>query len=213
MLQSIARHRPSPAMTVALAALFIALGGTSYAAIKLPKNSVGSKQIKPNAITGDKVRDASLFANDFAPGQTPKGPRGDTGEQGPAGIQGPAGSDGARGRDGAPGTAVAYARILDNGTVDASQSKDIGPANVYLGGQNGTGSPGAHVYCFKNLTFTPRNIVVTPLYRQYFTYIADGRQSWFTESCPQPGSVFFVGGSLGTNPNGINTMDFFITIN
>jgi hypothetical protein len=31
---------------VALLALFVALRGTSYAAIKLPANSVGSKQLK-----------------------------------------------------------------------------------------------------------------------------------------------------------------------
>ena len=37
--------RPSPAMIVALAALFVALGGTSYAAFSLPKNSVGSAQM------------------------------------------------------------------------------------------------------------------------------------------------------------------------
>jgi hypothetical protein len=31
---------------IALLALFIALGGTSYAAISLPANSVGAKQLK-----------------------------------------------------------------------------------------------------------------------------------------------------------------------
>jgi hypothetical protein len=43
-------HRPSPAMVLALLALFIAMAGTSYAAIKLPANSVGSKQIQANAV-------------------------------------------------------------------------------------------------------------------------------------------------------------------
>jgi hypothetical protein len=33
---------------VAYIALFIALGGTSYAAINLPRNSVGSKQLRSN---------------------------------------------------------------------------------------------------------------------------------------------------------------------
>jgi hypothetical protein len=40
-----AHHRPSAAMVVACAALLVSLGGVSYAAIKLPKNSVGTKQI------------------------------------------------------------------------------------------------------------------------------------------------------------------------
>jgi hypothetical protein len=41
---------------IALAALAIALGGTSYAAIKIPANSVGSKQLKANAVTGSKIK-------------------------------------------------------------------------------------------------------------------------------------------------------------
>jgi hypothetical protein len=48
--------RPSPAMVVACIALAVALGGTSYAAITLPKNSVGPKQLKKNAVTPVKVR-------------------------------------------------------------------------------------------------------------------------------------------------------------
>ena len=41
---------PSPALIVATAALFVALGGTSYAVMKLPRNSVGSAQIKNGSI-------------------------------------------------------------------------------------------------------------------------------------------------------------------
>jgi len=47
-------------------AMFIALGGASYAAIKLPANSVGSAQIKKNAVAGAKVRDGSLTGADVA---------------------------------------------------------------------------------------------------------------------------------------------------
>jgi hypothetical protein len=42
-------------MVVSLIALFVALGGTSYAAITLPKNSVGTKQIKNDAVTASKL--------------------------------------------------------------------------------------------------------------------------------------------------------------
>jgi hypothetical protein len=48
--------RPSPALVIALVALFVALGGTGYAALKLPKNSVGTKQLKKNAVTGSKIK-------------------------------------------------------------------------------------------------------------------------------------------------------------
>src|SRR5436190_19882290 len=81
-------RRPTPSLVISILALFVALGGTGYAAIKLPKNSVGSKQIKKNAVTGAKVKDASLFANDFASGQIPKGPKGDTGTPGTPGAKG-----------------------------------------------------------------------------------------------------------------------------
>jgi hypothetical protein len=41
---------------LALLALFVALGGTSYAAVNLPVNSVGTKQLKRNAVTAKKIR-------------------------------------------------------------------------------------------------------------------------------------------------------------
>jgi hypothetical protein len=49
-------HRPSPAMVVALIALFVAMGGGAYAAFKLPKNSVGARQLKKSAVTGPKIK-------------------------------------------------------------------------------------------------------------------------------------------------------------
>jgi hypothetical protein len=55
---------PSPAMVVACTALLIALGGTSYAAIKLPRNSVGTKQLKKNAVTSPKVKNNALTGAD-----------------------------------------------------------------------------------------------------------------------------------------------------
>ena len=53
-------HVPSPAMIVACVALFVALGGTSYAAATLAANSVGTKQIKKSAVTNAKVKNATL---------------------------------------------------------------------------------------------------------------------------------------------------------
>jgi hypothetical protein len=49
-------RRPSASMCVALAALFLALAGTGYAALKLPKNSVGSKQLRRNSVTTAKIK-------------------------------------------------------------------------------------------------------------------------------------------------------------
>ena len=94
-------RRPSPAIVVAFAALLLAAGGTSYAAITLPVNSVGTKQIKKNAVTGKKVKNRSLRAVDFALGQLPRGPAGPAGAQGP---QGAAGATNVTVREGAPAT-------------------------------------------------------------------------------------------------------------
>jgi hypothetical protein len=49
-------------MVVALIALFVALGGTTYAATSLPKNSVGTKQLKKNAVTASKLRKGAVTA-------------------------------------------------------------------------------------------------------------------------------------------------------
>jgi hypothetical protein len=45
MLEALAVHRPSPAMIVALLALFVALGGSSYAALR-----IGSPQIRNDSV-------------------------------------------------------------------------------------------------------------------------------------------------------------------
>ena len=52
--------RLSYANVVATLALFIALGGSSYAALKLPRNSVGSAQIRSGAVHSSDVADGSL---------------------------------------------------------------------------------------------------------------------------------------------------------
>lgn len=58
------RTRVSPAFVVALLALVVALSGTAYAAAKLPKNSVGSKQIKTNAVKSADVKNEALTGAD-----------------------------------------------------------------------------------------------------------------------------------------------------
>jgi hypothetical protein len=88
------KKRLQPRLTyanvIATLALFLALGGgAAYAASKLEKNSVGTKQLKRSAVTGAKVKDRSLLAADFKAGQLPAG------ERGPQGVQGVSGAPGA----------------------------------------------------------------------------------------------------------------------
>jgi len=121
-------------MMVAFVALLVALAGTSYAAVQLPANSVGTKQLKKNAVTGKKVKNRSLRAADFATGQLPAGPQGPQGAQGPAGPQGPKGDKG----DPAP-TPIITVRSgpTESGTSDADC--EIGEAALGGGGTPATG--------------------------------------------------------------------------
>jgi hypothetical protein len=61
--------RPSAATVLASLALFVALGGAGYAAVTLPRSSVGTPQLRQNAVVSAKVLDGSLLARDFAPGE------------------------------------------------------------------------------------------------------------------------------------------------
>src|SRR5262245_62164498 len=68
------RLRPSPAMVVACIALLFAMTGAGYAAIKLPKNSVGAKQLKANAVTSPKVNNNAITGADVKEGTLAKVP-------------------------------------------------------------------------------------------------------------------------------------------
>jgi hypothetical protein len=102
------------ANVVATLALFIALGGVSYAAVQLPANSVGSAQIKTGAVSTLKLSpkvQAQLKAG---------------GPVGPAGPQGVEGLDGARGATGATGAAGQDGADGENGATGPT-----GPSDVY----------------------------------------------------------------------------------
>lgn len=93
--------RPSPAMLVAVAALFVALGGTATAALVITgKNvrngSLSGADIKNGTIKGGDVKNNSLSSADI------KGR-----------LQGPA------------GTAKAFAHVLAGGQMDGFRSKNI----------------------------------------------------------------------------------------
>jgi hypothetical protein len=93
----------SPALVVACAALLVGLAGTGYAALRLPRNSVTTVQVK----------DFSLLARDFKRGQLTAGP------QGPAGPAGPAGP-GAKWALVGPGGAI----IAQSGGISARHTGD-----------------------------------------------------------------------------------------
>jgi hypothetical protein len=95
-LTRITRHL-SFANAIAALALFVALGGASYAAVNLPANSVGAKQIKTRAVSLRKISPAARSAL--------RGQNGDPGPQGAKGDPGPQGAKGDKGDPGLPGPA------------------------------------------------------------------------------------------------------------
>jgi hypothetical protein len=72
-------------------ALFIALGGPSYASSLLPRNSVGPAQLRSSSVGSSEIKNGAVHLTDIAP-TTQKSLRGATGPQGPTG---PAGAPGA----------------------------------------------------------------------------------------------------------------------
>jgi hypothetical protein len=74
-MRTSASRRSTAALVLAALALVMATIGTGYAAFKLPKNSVGGKQLKKNSVTaakikknavnGAKVKDHSLTGKDL----------------------------------------------------------------------------------------------------------------------------------------------------
>lgn len=54
-IASLLRHRPSPAIVISSAALFLSLGGVGYAATQLPHNSVGGWQLRNQSVSYKKI--------------------------------------------------------------------------------------------------------------------------------------------------------------
>ena len=92
-------QRLTYANVMATLALFVALGGTSYAAVTLPRNSIGAKQIRPGSVRSSDVLDSSLQLRDFSR-RARVALRGSRGPAGPAGPAGPSGSSGSQGTAG-----------------------------------------------------------------------------------------------------------------
>jgi hypothetical protein len=89
------RKRLTYANVMSSIAVFLVLGGaTAFAAGQLGKNTVGSKQLKKEAVTPAKLSSA---AKKTLTG--PQGPTGQIGPVGPVGPQGPSGKEGPAGKN------------------------------------------------------------------------------------------------------------------
>jgi hypothetical protein len=116
------RRHLSYANVMATLALAVALGGTSYAAFSLPRDSVGHRQLQSGAVRSREVKNGSLGAIDLS-AATRRSLHGKQGIQGPVG---PAGAVGA--------AAIEYfAALKGNGERIAGNS-------TYGGSGDATGS-------------------------------------------------------------------------
>ena len=114
-------RRPSAATVIATFALFVALGGTGYAAVALAPNSVGSAQIKEGAVQSSDIKDGTIGSADIAAGAIQasdlskvavKALDGKDGAQGPAGPRGATGATGPAGRAGS-GSGGGFPPVID----------------------------------------------------------------------------------------------------
>jgi hypothetical protein len=88
-MRGIRRFRVSPALVVAAIALTVALAETSWATVSaLAPRSVGTAQLKNNAVTSAKIRNGQIRLADLHRTARRPGPRGRPGPAGPAGPPG-----------------------------------------------------------------------------------------------------------------------------
>ncbi|MEX2195419.1 MAG: collagen-like protein [Thermoleophilaceae bacterium] len=174
MLNGLRTHLTYANATSSLALFLVLSSAGAYAATQIGSReirdgSVRSADIRNNelrgadvrnrSLTGADVRDGSLRSRDFGAGQLPGGPQGPGGPGGPQGPAAPRGDTGPRGpagTEGPPGpagSAVAFAKVDAFGDVDESRSSGVTDANV--------SNAGLGLYCFDDLAFPVRNVVIT----------------------------------------------------
>lgn len=143
--------RPSPAMVVALLALFVAMGGSVYAA-----STINGKTVKKNTLPGNRVKTSSLPGNKLKQ-KTVTGNRlkNDTitGTQINEATLGtvPSATTATTATTALSASPPAYAHINADGSVDSANSHNIGNANVT--------HPEEGVYCLTGLTVKPHVIL------------------------------------------------------
>jgi hypothetical protein len=149
------RLRPSPAMLVAVVALFVALGGVGYAAttigseeirnngvqsVDVKNDDLLSRDIKDDTVLSRDIKDDTVLSRDITDGTVLQR---DIDPEALAAFKGPR----------------AFAHVTDDVSgpggvqVDAANSNGVVVANV--------SNPASGLYCFENLAFNPKIAIVT----------------------------------------------------
>jgi hypothetical protein len=162
------RKRLTYANVMSTIAVFVALGGGAYAAVSSTPGAGGvihGCYAKRNGAlrlvaTGRKCskRERAIAFNQVGPA----GSRGLSGPAGAPGKEGTSGKEGAQGKEGAPGSALAFAHVNADGTLDTANSKNVIDVRPSCGGPcSSPPSPGPAAFqCFR-LAFTPQSAVAS----------------------------------------------------
>jgi hypothetical protein len=147
--------RPSPAMMVALIALFVSATGFAVAASPGGTGMIHACYSKQ----GGALR--AIFGGKKCPRGTRALSWNQAGVKGATGPVGARGATGGRGAPGANGTATAFARVAADGTLEPGdsgrQNKNVIASNVEHDATTGAGH-----YCFGGLPFGVASAMVSP---------------------------------------------------
>jgi hypothetical protein len=144
------RFRPSPAMAVALLALFVALGGVSYG---VATGTIGTREIRNNTIRSSDIRNGQVSSRDLRNNDV----RGTDVRNGS--LTGADLKEATLGKVPSAGQAdvafspVAYARVAASGDVVESGSRGVADGNVSV--------ESTSAYCFRGLPFQFRTAQAT----------------------------------------------------
>jgi hypothetical protein len=176
------RRRLSYANVLSTFAVFLALGGTSYAAVAITgrdvqnssltgrdveNGSLTSRDVRNSSLTGRQIKHSSLdttdiangtlLSQDFKAGELPAGAQGPSGERGDEGPTGLTGARGADGVDGAAGVGLTSGRLNDVAVNDPPQHTFFGPA---VGVANADMTESAVQTLSPNVATTARDLAV-----------------------------------------------------
>jgi hypothetical protein len=202
------RRRLSYANVLSTVAVFLALGGTSYAAVAITGRDVENssltghdvedasltgRDIRNSSLTGRQVKHSSLgttdiangtlLAKDFRAGELSagaEGPAGPRGDEGGTGSIGAQGVDGAAGADGAPGVGLTSGRLNDVAVNAPPEQTFFGSA---MGVATGNPTESAVQTLSPNVATTARNLAVR------LTLMPCDDALGSATSCGFPGSV------------------------
>jgi hypothetical protein len=149
------RGKLNYANATATIALFVALGGSAYAAASLPKNSVGTKQLKAGSVTSAKIKNGAVTGPKVKLSSLGTVPSATSAAS--AGVAATATNAAALG--GSPPSAFAASSVVRSATINSAgslvpaKSDGVAASNFLHSGEG--------LYCINGLNPAPRTAVAT----------------------------------------------------